>query len=95
MILEHFFPAACVLQVRNLISVPMVLASQKTSGKFGMVVLAILRRFEFEPQLMRSGVIVNDTAGSPDEHLFFIKGAPGPVAQLIHSSRIPSNFRQV
>ena len=88
-------PTCYVLQARNLVGVPMVFSSDKSSRKFGMVMLTILKRFEFEPQLMRSGVIVNDAAGPPDEHLFFIKGAPGPVAQLVHSECISSNYGQV
>ena len=60
-----------------------------------MTVLTILQRFEFEPGLLRSGVIVSDSAGPPDEMLFFVRGAPAAIEQLINRASTPQTYRQV
>ena len=57
--------------------------------------LSILRRFEFESSLMRSGVVCTDSGGPPGSALLFVRGAPSTVEQLVGTGRIPADFRQV
>ena len=57
--------------------------------------LKILKRFEFEPQLLRSGVIVTDSAGSSEEMVFFVRGAPTSIEELISHAAMPHQTRQV
>ncbi len=59
-----------------------------------VLTLQILRRFEFEAALMRSGVIAVDT-DNPDTGMLFVRGAPSTVEQLIRGGQIPGDFRQV
>lgn len=59
-----------------------------------VVTLQVLRRFEFEAALMRSGVVAVDT-DDPDTGLLFVRGAPSMVEQLIRGGQIPANYRQV
>ena len=57
--------------------------------------LRVLKRFEFEGKLMRSGVVVEerDTPGSPA--LLFVRGAPTKVAGLVGRDALPRDFQQV
>lgn len=59
-----------------------------------VVTLKVLRRFEFESPLMRSGVVAIDTE-EPDTGLLFVRGAPATIAQLIRGGQIPDDYRQV
>ncbi len=55
--------------------------------------LHVLKRFEFDPALTRSGVIVRDK--SPDGVLLFVRGAPHKVVGLVKRGAPPSDFDQV
>ena len=57
-------------------------------------VITLLRRFEFESPLMRSGVVAIDIE-EPDTGLLFVRGAPATIAQLIRGGQIPEDYRQV
>ena len=78
-----------MLQDRNLVSLPLRLAHQKSAS---MTTLTILKRFEFESQLLRSGVLAVDSAG---DEVFFTRGAPSSIEQLIGRGNIPKDYRQV
>lgn len=78
-----------MLQDRNLVSLPLRLAHQRSAS---MTTLTILKRFEFESQLSRSGVLAVDSTG---DEVFFIRGAPSSIEQLLVRGNIPKDYRQV
>ena len=45
--------------------------------------LQVLKRFEFESRLMRSGVVAVDSEEDPNTALLFVRGAPAKVEELI------------
>ena len=57
--------------------------------------LRILRRFEFEASLMRSGTVCDDSDGTDNSALLFVRGAPSTIERLIASEKLPSDYRQV
>ena len=59
--------------------------------------LQILKRFEFEPSLMRSGVVAVELDNSKplSDGLLIIKGATAVIEQQVGSDRLPSSYRQV
>ena len=79
------------LQERNLVALPLNRGHRMADQ---VLTLQILRRFEFEASLMRSGVVAVDT-DNPDTGLLFVRGAPSTVEQLIRGGQIPADFRQV
>ncbi|DBA96365.1 TPA: hypothetical protein ACH3X3_002538 [Trebouxia sp. C0006] len=76
---------------RNLVALPLNRGHRMVDQ---VLTLQILRRFEFEASLMRSGVVAVDT-DNPDTGLLFVRGAPSTVEQLIRGGQIPADFRQV
>ena len=64
---------------------------KKAAGR--MCTLRVLRRFEFDPALMRSAVLAVDCE-EPDRGLFFMRGAPSVVEQLARGGQVPSDYRQ-
>ena len=56
--------------------------------------LKVLKRFEFESQLLRSGVLATDSAGPADEAIIFIRGAPASIEQLMGPLRVPADYRK-
>ena len=80
------------MQERNLVSLPLKRSHHKSSH---MTTLIILKRFEFTPNLLRSGVLVADSSEKVKEAVYFARGAPTSIEELVGQSRIPSNFQQV
>lgn len=60
-----------------------------------ITILTIVKRFEFAPQLLRSGAIVCSSVDPPDQMLFFVRGAPATIEQLVHHGSLPHDYRQV
>lgn len=60
-----------------------------------MTTLTVLKRFEFESELLRSGVLAVNSAGPSDEALLFICGAPACIQQLVGEDQVPADYRQV
>ena len=56
--------------------------------------LEVLKRFEFESQLLRSGVLAVDSAGPADEAIIFVRGAPASIEQLMGSHQVPADYHQ-
>ena len=81
-----------VLQGRNVVALPLKLKDQKSAC---VTTLTIMKRFEFESQLLRSGVLAVASAGSTDEVLFFVKGAPASIEHLLGRGSVPPSYRQV
>ena len=79
-------------QGRNLVALPLQ-PSESSSAR--MANLVILRRFEFRSQLLRSGVIVRDSARPPDDAQLFIRGASAAVEQLVGPDKVPADYQQV
>lgn len=73
-------------------ALPLKLKSQQSAR---MTSLKVLKRFEFESQLLRSGVLVADSAGSSDEAIFFVRGAPSCIEQLLGKDQVPADYHQV
>lgn len=84
--------AACAPQGRNLVSLRTARSARRTTQT---AVLTILRHFDFDSQLLRSGVIATDSAGSPEEMVFFVRGAPSSVAQLLRAGAAPRDLHRV
>lgn len=73
-------------------SLPLKLKGQRSTC---MTTLTVLKRFEFESQLLRSGVLAVDSAGPCDEAFIFVRGAPACIEQIVGEDHVPSNYRQV
>ena len=56
--------------------------------------LQVIRRFEFESQLLRSGVLAMDSVGSADEAILFVRGAPASIEQLMGTNQVPVDYQQ-
>ena len=78
------------LQERNLVALPVNCGHR---GADQVVTMQVLRRFEFDPALMRSGVVAVD-CNDPDTGLVFVRGAPSVVEQLIRGGQVPEDYRQ-
>ena len=81
-----------MLQERNLVALPL---QPQGSSSAHMAHLVILRRFEFRPQLLRSGVVVRASMGPPNDAQLFIRGASAAVEQLVGPDNIPADYQQV
>ena len=81
-----------VLQERNLVSLPLRLQSGMPAS---LTKLQVLKRFEFESCLMRSGVVAVDPEGPPHTALLFVRGAPAKIEQLVKGGVLPDDYRQV
>ena len=58
--------------------------------------LQVLKRFNFEPSLMRSGIIARAQHGtSHGAALLFVKGAPSRIKPLLRGDSVPDDFQQV
>ncbi|DBA92220.1 TPA: hypothetical protein ACH3X1_015928 [Trebouxia sp. C0004] len=77
---------------RNLVSLPLRLRSGRPAS---LTKLQVLKRFEFESCLMRSGVVAVDSDEDPDTALLFVRGAPTKVEQLIKGGVLPADYHQV
>ncbi|DBA77564.1 TPA: hypothetical protein ACH3X1_009370 [Trebouxia sp. C0004] len=58
--------------------------------------LQVLKRFDFEPTLMRSGIVARAEHGtSHSTVLLFVKGAPSRIKPLLRGDSVPDDFQQV
>ena len=80
------------MQGQNLVTLPLTTSSNKHSR---MYVLQIVRQFGFDPQLLRSGVVVLDNHAPSDTATLFVRGAPTVIEQLVAKDTLPADFRQV
>ena len=71
---------------------PLKVERHAHSPKFAT--LKLLKRFEFESQLLRSGVLAVDSTGSADEAVVFVRGDPGSIEQVIGKDQVPADYRQ-
>lgn len=69
----------------------------KHAGRARQATLQILKRFEFEPSLMRSGVVaVEQPHGKSAAHgVLIIKGAAAVIQHMVDSEKLPHNYREV
>lgn len=82
------------VQDRNVVILPL----QMTHGRRNrQVTFHILRRFEFESSLMRSGVVAVEH--HKGQHLttgvLIVRGTAAAIENMIGSDRLPSNYRKV
>ena len=85
------------LQKRDLVTLPLGegVAAPNPHKPAVPTTLQVLKRFDFEPGLMRSGVIATHSQGPPGTALLFVKGAPGMVKPLVRKEVLPADFDQV
>ncbi|KAL0037175.1 hypothetical protein WJX79_003951 [Trebouxia sp. C0005] len=58
--------------------------------------LQVLKRFDFEPTLMRSGIVARAEHGtSHGAVMLFVKGAPSRIKPLLRGDSVPDDFQQV
>ncbi len=58
--------------------------------------LQVLKRFDFEPTLMRSGIVARAEHGtSRGAVMLFVKGAPSRIKPLLRGDSVPDDFQQV
>ncbi|KAL3147625.1 hypothetical protein ABBQ38_014675 [Trebouxia sp. C0009 RCD-2024] len=79
---------------RNVVTFPL---QTKQAGRARQATLQILKRFEFELSLMRSGVVaVEQRHGKPAAHgVLIIKGAAAVIQHMVGSGKLPHNYREV
>lgn len=80
------------MQDRDLVALPLRLPSQRSAQA---TTLTILKRFEYQSQMLRSGVVAVDSFSPSGVAQLFIRGAPAAIQQVLGRSKLPSNFRQV
>ena len=80
-----------MFQDRNTVAVHLAMQPGAAST---LTTLHILKRFEFDASLMRSGVVVADKA-TPWKPLLFVRGAPSRIQALVISGRLPPDFNKV
>ncbi|DBA67665.1 TPA: hypothetical protein ACH3X2_001258 [Trebouxia sp. C0005] len=78
------------LQDRNSVALPLATLDGQSAS---LRTLRVLKRFEFDPALTRSGVIARDK--SVNGALLFVRGAPHKVVGLVKGGALPSDFDQV
>lgn len=84
--------SAVYVQDRNLVSLPMKASSQKSAR---MTLLTVLKRFEFDPRLLRSGVLAVNSTRPGGEIMVFVKGAPSAIRHLIPTEVLPQDYQEV
>ena len=60
-----------------------------------MTLLTILKRFEFDSRLLRSGVLAVDTSSPAGEIMVFVRGAPSAISRLVPTELLPQDFQEV
>ena len=80
------------MQGQSVVTLPFTASSNKHSR---MYTLQTVRQFGFDPQLLRSGVVVLDNQAPSDTATFFVRGAPTVIEQLVDKGTLPADFRQV
>lgn len=85
-----------MLQDRSLVTLPL----QSAHGRHAhTATLTILKRFEFESSVMRSGVLAVEGRPSqnraPGSALLIVKGAAASIEQLVGRDRLPHDYRKV
>ena len=80
------------MQGRNLVSLPLKRSRHRSAH---ITTLTILKRCEFQQNLLRSGILAVDSAARLNEVAFFIRGAPSSIAQVLGRSSIPDAYYQV
>ena len=57
--------------------------------------LQVLKRFDFEPALMRSGIMARaERSSSHGSALLYVKGAPSKIKPLLRGASVPDDFQQ-
>lgn len=78
------------MQDQSVVSLPLKLKGKKS---YKLATLHVLKRFEFEPQLLRSGVLAVDSV-APGQALVF-RGAPASIQQIVAKDNLPADFCHV
>ena len=80
-----------LFQERNSVMLPLAM---QPGAALALTTVDILKRFEFDASLMRSGVVVADKA-APGDALLVVRGAPSRIQALVTPGMLPPDFNQV
>ena len=80
------------MQERDLLTLPL---KSKSGQSTASTRLHVLKRFDFEPALMRSGVIAAEHYAPAGTAMLFVKGAPSRVKPLLKGATLPDDFQEV
>ena len=88
---------ALLVQERDLVALPLKRSANANPRQpAALVTLQVLRRFNFEPALMRSGIVAaNQHEAAAGTALLFVKGAPSKLKLLLKGNTLPDDFQQV
>lgn len=84
-----------LLQDRNVVTLPLQTTHTRKNRQ---ATFNILRRFEFESAVMRSGVVAVEQHRSkhqPAHAMLIIKGAAAVLERMVGTDRLPPNYRKV
>lgn len=85
-----------LMQERDLVALPLKRSTNANPRQpAALVTLQVLRRFNFEPALMRSGIIAAEHEAAAGTALLFVKGAPSKLKPLLKGNTLPDDFQQV
>ena len=84
--------AACLSQDKRRVTLPRL---RDKHSRARTATLNIIRVLEFDPRLLKSGVVVMSGDAPASTALLFIKGAPSVVKATVVASSIPSGFAKV
>lgn len=84
--------AACLSQDKRRVTLPRLRDKQSRART---ATLDIIRVLEFDPHLLKSGVVVISDDAPASTALLFIKGAPSVIKDTVVASSIPSGFAKV
>ena len=83
---------ACSSQDKRRVSLPRL---HDKHSRARTATLDIIRVLEFDPRLLKSGVVVMSDDAPASTALLFIKGAPSVIKDTVVASSIPSGFAKV
>ena len=75
-----------------MVTLPLTASINKHSK---MYTLQTVQQFGFDPQLLKSGVVMLYNHAPSDTATFFVRGATTVIEQLVDKDTLPADFRQV
>ena len=85
-------PGKPLLQERDVIVLP---RRPDHVSKARTAKLTVQKTLEFSSQTLRSGVVVVADDSPAGTAFLFVRGAPGPIKDMVQPSSVPDNFDQV
>ena len=85
-------PAVHALQERDVVVLP---RKPDRNSDSRTARLTVVKTLEFSAQTLRSGIVVLTDDVAPRSALLFLRGAPGPIRDLVDPASVPDNFEEV